>query len=374
MTVLARSNTSLLGQWWWTVDRPTLAAIGALIVIGILMSFASSPDAALRYGVTNFHFAWRQLAFLVLAVGLMTAVSLLSPRGVLALSAATLAVAAALVVVTLVVNAQVQGASRWIRLGFVALQPSEFVTPSFAVVAAALFSACRLGTLRSGNLVSVGLFAFLVLLLAQQPDVGMAVVVALVWTGQFFLAGLRFVTTAVLVLCGVAVMAGAYATLPHVKKRIDSFRDPQAADTYQIDKSLEAFRHGGLFGRGPGEGVVKRGLPDAHSDFVFAVAGEELGAAFCLAVVALFAFIVLRSLLRILREADLFVLVAGGGLIVMFGAQAAINMGSALHLIPTKGMTLPLVSYGGSSLVATALGMGFLLALTRRRPQPLEVS
>lgn len=374
MTIFARTDTSVFGQWWWTVDRPTLAAVCVLIVFGVILSFTSSPSAASRYGVEDFHFAWRQFAFLVLAVGLMLAVSLLSPNGVLALAVVVLAVFTCLVALTPVMTAEVQGARRWIRLETVNLQPSEFVRPAFAVVAAALFAARRVGSLPAGNLVSISLLCLLLFLLALQPDVGMAVVIALVWAGQFFLAGLRFVTTGILMLCGVGVMVAAYAALPHVQKRVDTFLDPRGSDTYQIDRSLDAFRSGGLFGQGPGEGVVKNHLPDGHSDFVFAVAGEEFGAAFCLALVALFGFVVLRSLLRTLRETDLFVLLASAGLIIMFGAQAAINMGSTLRLIPTKGMTLPLVSYGGSSLVATALGMGFLLALTRRRPQRMARS
>lgn len=374
MTAFARSDTSIIGRWLWTVDRPILAALGLLVVAGILMAFASSPSAAERYGLGHFYFAWRQILYFAIAIVVMFGASLLSPRGALALSVMVLAAAVLLVVATLVVGSEIKGASRWLRLGPIVVQPSEFLKPAFAVVAAALFAGARSGALPNGNLISAAIFCLLIFLLSRQPDVGMAVVVALVWAGQFFIAGLRLLTTAILALCGVAVMVGAYMALPHVAKRVDTFLDPEAGDSYQIDRGLEAFRNGGLFGMGPGEGTVKNVLPDSHSDFVFAVAGEEFGAVFCLALIALFGFIVLRSLVRIMRETDLFVLLAGSGLAFLFGAQALINMGSTLHLIPTKGMTLPFVSYGGSSLTATALGIGLLLAMTRRRPEQATAS
>ncbi len=374
MTTFARSDTSIVGRWLWTVDRPTLAAVGLLIVAGILMAFASSPSAADRYGLDHFYFAWRQSLHFFVAVAVMFAVSLLSPRGALTVSVLVLVVAVPLVVATFVVGSEIKGANRWLRLGMIVVQPSEFLKPAFAVIAAALFAGCRSGALPSGNLISTALFCLLIFLLSRQPDIGMAVVVALVWMGQFFIAGLRLLTTAVLVLCGIGVMIGAYLAFPHVSKRVDNFLDPQIGNSYQIDLGLAAIRKGGLFGLGPGEGTVKNALPDSHSDFVFAVAGEEFGTVFCLALIALFGFIVLRSLVRIMRETDLFVLLAGSGLAFLFGAQALINIGSTLHLIPTKGMTLPFVSYGGSSLTATALGIGLLLAMTRRRPEQVMAS
>ncbi len=374
MTAFARSDTSIVGRWLWTVDRPTLVALGLLIVAGILMAFAASPSAADRYGLDHFYFAWRQSFHFFVAVAAMFAVSLLSPRGALAVSVLVLVIAVPLVVATFVVGSEIKGASRWLRLGMIVVQPSEFLKPAFAVVAAALFAGCRSGALPSGNLISTAMFCLLIFLLSRQPDIGMAVVVAVVWMGQFFIAGLRLLTTAVLALCGIGVMIGAYLAFPHVSKRVDNFLDPQAGNSYQIERGLEAIRKGGLFGLGPGEGTVKNALPDSHSDFVFAVAGEEFGTVFCLALIALFGFIVLRSLVRIMRETDLFALLAGSGLAFLFGVQALINMGSTLHLIPTKGMTLPFVSYGGSSLTATALGIGLLLAMTRRRPEQVTAS
>ncbi len=367
MTVFARSDTSVLGRWWWTVDRWTLAAVAALIAFGIIMALAASPSVAERIGLDYFYFARRQLFYLPAAVAVMIGASLLSPRGVFRAALIVLAIFTVLVMLTFVMGTEIKGARRWVNIGPLSVQPSEFLKPAFAVVGAWLFAAGRTGLVRNGNLLSIGLYFFIVALLLRQPDVGMAVVISAVWAAQFFLAGLPLIFAALLVIGGAGAMVGAYFTLSHVASRIDRFLDPASGDSYQVDRSLEAFVNGGLLGRGPGEGTVKEVLPDAHSDFVFAVAGEEFGVLVCLILVFLFAFVVLRSFARALQETDLYVLLATSGLTVQFGLQAFINMGSTLRLLPTKGMTLPFVSYGGSSLIAMGLCMGFLLALTRRR-------
>jgi cell division protein FtsW len=218
-----------------------------------------------------------------------------------------------------------------------------------------------------GNLISIGAYLVTVGILIKQPDLGMTVVITATWAAQFFIAGLPIFWVALIVGAGVAGLVGAYMMLPHVTDRVNQFLDPSTGDTYQIDRALEAFSHGGLVGQGPGGGTVKLTIPDAHADFVFAVAGEEFGMVVCTLIVGLFAFIVLRSLLRMLGETNLFVLLAVTGLVTSFGLQAVVNMASTLHLMPTKGMTLPFISYGGSSIVAIALGVGMLLALTRKR-------
>jgi cell division protein FtsW len=235
------------------------------------------------------------------------------------------------------------------------------------VVTAWLLAQYRLRERFPGHWIAVALFILVVGLLIKQPDLGMTVVVSAVWFAQFFLAGLRLVWVAAGMVSGVAGLVGAYFALPHVASRIDRFLDPASGDSYQVDRSMDAFMNGGWWGRGPGEGTVKEYLPDAHADFVFAVAGEELGLITCLIIVALFAFIVLRGFSRLLQESNLFVVLAATGLLVQFGLQAIINMASSLELMPTKGMTLPFLSYGGSSLLALGLGMGMALALTRRR-------
>ena len=362
-----RIDQSLVARWWWTVDRWSLAALGTLICFGVVMSLAASPPVAERIGYDGLHFVRRHLATLPLALGLMFAVSLQPPRTIRRIALIGFGISLALLALTFVIGVEIKGARRWINFPGLSLQPSEFVKPTFAVVAAWLFSEQKLRPRVPGNLICIALFLLVVAMLIKQPDIGMAAVVAVVWFAQFFMAGMRLYWVAAGALAGVAGSVGAYMYLPHVRIRVDHFLDPATGDSYQVNRSMEAFASGGLWGRGPGEGTVKDVLPDAHADFVFAVAGEEFGVVVCLAIVALFAFIVLRGFSRMSQEGSLFVLLSATGLLVQFGLQAAINMASSLHLIPTKGMTLPFLSYGGSSMLALGLGMGMMLALTRRR-------
>ena len=363
----ARIDQSPVARWWWTIDRWSLAALGMLIGFGVVMSLAASPPVAERIGYDGLHFVRRHLAMLPLAMGLMFAVSLQSPRTIRRIAVVGFAIALALLAATFVIGIEIKGARRWINFPGLSLQPSEFVKPTFAVVAAWLFSEQKLRPRLPGNLICTALFLVIIAMLIKQPDIGMAAVVTAVWFAQFFMAGLRLYWVVAGALAGIGGLVGAYLYLPHVRVRVDHFLDPSAGDSYQVSRSIEAFANGGLWGRGPGEGTVKDVLPDAHADFVFAVAGEEFGVVVCLAIVALFAFIVLRGFSRMSQEGSLFVLLAATGLLVQFGLQAAINMASTLHLIPTKGMTLPFLSYGGSSMLALGLGMGMMLALTRRR-------
>jgi len=363
----ARIDQSPVARWWWTVDRWSFAALGILIAFGVVLSLAASPAVAERIGYDGLHFVRRHLALLPLAMGLMFVVSLQPPRTIRRIAVIGFAIALALLSLTFVIGTEIKGARRWINLPGLSVQPSEFVKPTFAVVGAWLFSEQKLRPDFPGNLISIALFLIVAGMLVRQPDIGMAAVVAIVWFAQFYMAGLRLYWVVAGALAGLGGLVGAYLYLPHVKVRIDHFLDPSAGDSYQVNRSIEAFANGGLWGRGPGEGQVKDVLPDAHADFVFAVAGEEFGLIVCLIVVGLFAFIVLRGFSRLLQEGSLFVLLAATGLLIQFGLQAAINMASSLHLIPTKGMTLPFLSYGGSSLLALGIGMGMMLALTRRR-------
>jgi cell division protein FtsW len=363
----ARIDQSPVARWWWTVDRWSLAALGTLVGFGLLLSLAASPSVAERIGYDGLHFVRRHLAMLPLAMGVMLAVSLQPPRTIRRIAVIGFAVALALLALTFVVGAEIKGARRWINLPGLSVQPSEFVKPTFAVVAAWLFSEQKLRPRFPGNLICILLFLVVAGMLIKQPDIGMAAVVAIVWFGQFFMAGLRLYWVVAGAVAGLGGLVGTYLYLPHVRSRIDHFLDPSGGDTYQVKRSIEAFANGGLWGKGPGEGTVKDVLPDAHADFVFAVAGEEFGLVVCLVIIGLFAFIVLRGFSRLLQEGSLFVLLAATGLLVQFGLQAVINMASSLHLIPTKGMTLPFLSYGGSSMLALGLGMGMMLALTRRR-------
>jgi len=363
----ARIDQSPVARWWWTVDRWTLSALLALIAIGVMLSMTASPAVAVRIGYDPLHFVKRHLLAVPVALAIMFAVSLLSPRKVRHFAFVLFGISMAMLVATLVVGMEIKGARRWINVAGLGIQPSELVKPTFAVVAAWLFAEQRQRPSFQGNLISGALFVVIMGVLIKQPDIGMAVVVATVWFAQFFMAGLRFYWLGIGLVSGASAMLAAYEWVPHVTDRINRFLDPSAGDSYQVRRSIEAFVAGGLWGKGPGEGTVKDVLPDAHADFVFAVAGEEFGLIACVLIVGLFAFVVLRGLSRLLQEQNQYILLAATGLLIQFGLQAVINMASELRLIPTKGMTLPFLSYGISSMLALALGMGMLLALTRRR-------
>jgi cell division protein FtsW len=366
MASLSRADNSLLGRWWWSVDRWTLGAIGMLIGFGYIMMLAASPAVAERIGSSRETFILKQFAFLALAALVVVLVSLLSPRDIKRLAIAGCLLALAMTAATTVVGVEIKGARRWIALPGMTIQPSEFLKPCFAIVAGWLLNESRKSRRFPGTFIALAIFAVILLLLKSQPDIGMLAVVTVVFLAQLYIAGLP------LVLVGVALSligggaAMAFTLFPHVRSRVMRFWDG-TGDNYQVNTALEAFGNGGLMGRGPGEGHVKDMLPDAHADFVFAVAGEEFGMLICVVILMVFAFIVLRGLLRLLREQDMFIVLACSGLVTGFGLQAFVNMASTLRLIPTKGMTLPFISYGGSSAIAVGLGIGMLLALTRRR-------
>jgi cell division protein FtsW len=363
---LSRADDSLLGRWWWSVDRWTLGAIGILIGFGYIMMLAASPAVAERIGTSRETFILKQVVFLALAAVVVVLVSLLSPRNIKRLAIAGCLIALAVTAATMVMGVEIKGARRWISVPGMTIQPSEFLKPCFAVVAAWLLSEGKKSPRFPGMIAAFGVFTIILLLLKSQPDIGMLAVVTVVFLAQLYIAGLplALVGVALGMIGGASVMA--YTLFPHVRSRVTRFWDG-TGDNYQVTTALEAFGNGGLLGRGPGEGHVKDVLPDAHADFVFAVAGEEFGMLLCVIILAVFAFIVLRGLLRLLREHDPFIVLSCTGLVTGFGLQAFVNMASTLKLIPTKGMTLPFISYGGSSVIAVALGMGMLLGLTRRR-------
>ena len=366
---ISRADTSTLGRWWWTIDRWTVAALLVLVGFGYVMVLAASPAVAERIGASSRNmFFLRQVVYLAMATGLMISVSMLSIRQVRLLAWLGLAGAIAMVAATLVIGVEIKGARRWLSLpGLGSLQPSEFLKPCFAVVTAWLIAEGKVNRRHGATALAIVMFFGIAALMKGQPDIGMLLVIAAVFFAQFFVAGLNAFVVGTIGAIGVAGAALAYTLFPHVQSRVHRFLDPASGDNFQVTVALEAFGHGGLLGRGPGEGRVKNVLPDAHADFVFAVAGEEFGLVVCLLILAIFAFVVVRGLIRLIGETDLFIVLAAAGLLTQFGLQAFVNMASTLHLIPTKGMTLPFVSYGGSSVLAIALGMGMLLALTRRR-------
>ncbi len=363
---ITRSDQSVLGRWWWTVDRWTLAAIALLMGFGILLIQAATPAVAVKHGLDNYYFVERHLVMLVPAALAILGLSLLSPRHVRWLAVGLLIVFLPLLAGTLVFGVEIKGSMRWLHFPGLQIQPSEFVKPLFTVTAAWLFSRqCERRGFPALS-VNMALYLAIILCLVGQPDIGMAFLVTAIWFTQFFLAGLPLVLVVAFMVLGAGGLFGAYYSFSHFRTRFDAFLS-HSGDTYQTDRALDAFINGGLFGTGPGSGTVKMTIPDVHADFVFAVAGEELGLFVCLLIIFLFAFIVMRGFWRIKSENNLFVLLAASGLLLEFGLQAAINLASTLRLIPAKGMTLPFISYGGSSLWSLALGMGMLLALTRKR-------
>jgi len=367
--MVSRVDRTAFADWWRTVDRLTLAALLALMLAGIVLSLAASPPVAARLGLGPFYFVNRHVLFLIPAIAVLIATSFLPPRHVRRIALVVFCVSLVLVFMTLVYGAEVKGARRWLVILGVNIQPSEFLKPAFVVLIAWLFGESARRPEMPANTIALALLVTVVLGLVMQPDFGQTMLILAVWGALFFLAGMRLIWVAGLGGVATIGLAGAYFTVPHVARRIKRFVDPSSGDTFNIDQAVESFVRGGWFGRGPGEGTIKRILPEGHTDFIFAVAAEEFGIALCLVLLLLFAFIVLRALLHALRNHDPFQRFAAAGLAILFGLQSAINMAVNAHLMPAKGMTLPFVSYGGSSMISLAWGMGMLLALTRERPR-----
>ena len=367
--MLSRVERTPFAAWWWTVDRLSLAAVIALMLAGIVLSLAASPPVAARLGLDPFYFVSRHVLYVMPALAVMLVTSLLPPRHVRRLSLGIFILSVLLVAASLHFGAEVKGARRWLVLFGINIQPSEFLKPSLVILIAWLFGESARRPEMPANTIALLLLAISVTGLVLQPDFGQTMLVALVWGALFFLAGMRVLWVAGLGGATLAGLAAAYSFIPHVARRIERFLDPASGDSFNIDQALESFQRGGWFGRGPGEGTVKRVLPESHTDFVFAVAAEEFGIVLCLLLVGVFAFIVLRALRHARKNEDAFTRFAVAGLAILFGLQSAINMAVNLHLMPAKGMTLPFISYGGSSMLSLAYAVGMLLALTRERPR-----
>jgi cell division protein FtsW len=365
----ARSDKSPLGVWWWTMDRWLLGATAVLIMAGILLSFGNSPAAAARIGYSNpFHFAIRQTVFGIGGAVIMLMASMLTPRLVRRTSAIVYLLAIASMVALFFFGHHTKGATRWLDIAGFTLQPSEFMKPALIVLIAWMFAEGQKGKGVPGVSIAFVLYAIAVVLLLLQPDVGQTILITSTFGACFFMAGvpIRWIMG-----LGATAMVGAvslYFTVGHFADRINKFVNPEKSDTHQIDRALEAQASGWLTGRGPGEGVLKRQVPDVHTDFAFSGAAEEFGLFFSLFLIALFAFIVIRGMMKAVKLSDSYEQIAAAGLFVLFGQQAFINIAVNLNLIPTKGMTLPFISYGGSSALAMGLTMGLALALTRKRP------
>jgi len=367
MNLLSRTSRNPIAKWWWTVDRQMVIGVMVLLGMGFFAAFAASPAVAQHIGKSTYYFANKQLVFLVLAAFVFVAVSMLDAIWIRRLAVLMLVGAIGGVVLTSFVGVTVKGASRWLHIFGVSIQPSEILKPAFVVVVAWLLARQRARFKAHDIWYALALLIGCCLMLAMQPDFGQTILLALVWMCLFYLAGgsLKLIAG----LSSVALAAGlyVYSAYPYFRSRIERFLDPSTGDTYQVDKAMDAIRSGGITGVGPGDGQVKSILPDAHADYVFAVAAEEGGLLLGGFIILTFAFLVWRALWALREENEHWVQLASAGLICLFGLQAIINLGVNLNLIPSKGMTLPFISYGGSSLLASAITMGMLVGLMRRR-------
>ncbi|WP_438816456.1 putative lipid II flippase FtsW [Taklimakanibacter lacteus] len=365
--MISRSDRGLFASWWFTVDRLLLSAVLLLMAAGVLISMAASPPVAERLGLDSFHFFKNQLFYLGFAVIILIATSLLEPLQARRAAFVVFLGSLALMVVALFYGPEIKGAHRWIDIGPVGLQPSELAKPAFIVMAAWFLGENVRRPEMPGLLIAMVLAGAFVGLLVLQPDFGQSALVVITFIAMLLIYGIPWI-----LVFGLSALAGAgvflaYSMIPHVASRIDRFLNPEKGDTFQVDTATQAFQNGGLFGTGPGGGEAKQILPDSHTDFTFAVVGEEFGFIACMGLIILFAFIVIRILGRAKADPDPFATLAMSGLAVIFGLQAVINMGVNVSLLPAKGMTLPFISYGGSSLMGMAFAMGLVLAFARAR-------
>lgn len=355
----------ILWRWWKSIDQYTVFLLCILSALSLMLVTTSGAAVANRIGVPQSYFASKHIFYVVLAVGTTFVVSFLNKTTIKRLAILGFILNIILLIFIKFYGNPIKGAKRWINIGGISLQPSEFIKPFFLVITGWLLSAIQSNEIRF--IVAIILYLIVALLLITQPDFGMLITISVAFGIQLFIAGIPLLWLLILICISIAGTAGAYSLLPHVKRRINSFLDPANSENYQVMKSLQAFKNGGLYGKGPGEGLVKHMLPDSHTDFIFAVAGEELGAIVCLIIVAIFTFIVIYGFIKLLFEEDNYTIFVSSGILSQFGFQAIVNMCVSTNLLPTKGMTLPFISYGGSSSVAVAIGVGILLALTRHK-------
>ena len=365
MRMVARTDESLLGRWWWSIDRPLLAVLAPVIIIGAAALIAAGPAAADRLRIANdFHFPMRQALFLGPSIALMIGISFLTPLQARRFGVLLFGAAMVTLLVTLLFAAEINGAKRWLDLGPFSIQPSEFAKPGFVIAAAWMMAEGARDRTFPGAMISLGLYLLLSAMLLMQPDVGQWILITGVWALMFFIAGMSWTWIAALGGFGMFALGGAYMTSDHVARRIDGFLNPDTAESYQVDRALETIANGGVIGRGDAP-AVKTLLPDAHTDFIFAAAVEDFGLILGLVIAALFAAFVVRAFLIAARQKSIFSQIAVSGLAAIIGFQAIINIGVNLRALPAKGMTLPFISYGGSSLLATGIVVGMLIALTR---------
>jgi len=367
-----RSDTSAIGRWFWEIDKVLLLLITVLIAIGLIAVAAASPAAAQRYSGGNVRFAelyyfWRQLAWIMIGIPVMIGISMMPRERARRISLFGAVFFFVLLIFVPIIGPEVNGARRWVNFGFGQVQPSEFLKPFFVVAMAWLLSLRESDKSLPVFSISAVVTGGVAYLLMKQPDFGSTIIFCTVWIAMLALAG---VNMRILIGLGVAGVVGvilAYFFYDVATQRIDEFLFG-TGDNFQVENAMRTLTAGGLFGMGPGGGTRKFGLPEPHTDYIFSVIGEEFGLIACLAIAALYLGIVARVLIKLLDEDNSFAILAAAGLAIQFGLQAMINMMVNVQLAPSKGMTLPFISYGGSSMLALSIAMGLLLAFTRRNP------
>jgi cell division protein FtsW len=373
--MFSRAEKTPLAEWWWSIDRELLGALILLMTCGMVLSFAASPPVAERIGLSPWFFIIRHAMFCLLALPVLIGTSLMNHRQARVAALVTLVVSLVLLWATLRFGTEVKGARRWISFAGQSVQPSEFVKPAFAVLGAWLFSESMVHKNVPGKILATMVMFSIVAALLLQPDIGQTALVLATWATLLFISGISWWIIFGLAAGAGGLLGGAYLLFPHVSRRIDTFLNPEGGgNTYQIDRALQSLLEGGWFGRGPGESIAKKLIPDAHADYVFSAAAGEFGIIFCMVLVTLIAFIVIRAMMGAQRQTSLFARLASSTLAIQFAMQSGINLAVNLNLIPPKGMTLPFVSYGGTSMIAIAFGMGLMLALTRTKPEERMVT
>jgi cell division protein FtsW len=361
--LISRSDNSNIALWWWAIDRFLLTLFSILIIVGIFLVMASSQHLAQSFNIFSHYFTLRHILFVIISLPIIFLFSLLNEKQTKAMSIIGLIITIFLLLIILINGSEIKGAKRWIYFSGFSFQPSELCKPFYVIVNAWFLTLWIEGKNFPGWAWSIVSLILISSLLLIQPDVGMTIVIILTWCFQLFITGIPLIIIIFLILAIPLFVILTYHNFDHVKIRIDGFLE---GTTYQVTKSLQSFEFGGFWGTGPGEGFYKKFLPDAHSDFVFAVAAEEYGILICLIIILIYSLVVYRAFSLSFINKSLFFIIAVSGLAFQFGIQTLIHMASNTNLIPTKGMTLPFLSYGGSSMISSAITVGILLSLTRK--------
>ena len=363
------NHNNMIKRWWRAVDQHLIIALALLFMFSLMLVTTASPAVANRIGLVDNYFAIRQVIYLSAGGILIITFSMLDKKWIKRVAILGFLFTLVMLVLVKFVGHEVKGATRWISIAGFSYQPSEFMKPFFAIMVGWVLSLkYQDPSIETQlNFTLMGLYGTIALLLILQPDFGTLVMMTSVFILQIFVSGLPIIWLLMAFIVASFGISASYFLLPHVATRINNFLDPAASENYQVSRSIMAFEHGGIYGVGPGEGVIKQNIPDSHTDFIFAVSGEEFGAVISMVIVLIFAYIVIRTILKLVEENDKFIQFAALGIIGQFGLQAAINIGVTLNLLPTKGMTLPFISYGGSSTLSTSIAMGMLMGLTKRK-------